>query len=365
MWTLEILFTFLISIGITFFMMPKIITFSAKKHLYDTLDGRKQHQEQISRLGGIVFVPTILICIVCYTLFFILYEGHSLPEFLTWRNILIIGAFIIIYAAGVTDDLLQIGYRVKFIAQILAAILIVSSGLYFDDLYGFFGIEEIVPAIGMPLTALLIMTCINAYNLIDGIDGLCSGIAIISLAFLACLFPSQDIDIFILLTISTLGTLMVFFCFNVFGKAEKGRKIFMGDCGSQTIGLLLSVLAIHYCTQEAYTSGIPTENKAVAICISLLMVPVFDVVRIIIHRLREHKNPFLPDRNHIHHKFLALGMGQRSALMAILGITLFFILFNLSLQKVFSITILLILDIALYTLLNIVLTIFIKKRATK
>lgn len=139
----------------------------------------------------------------------------------------------------------------------------------------------------------------------------------------------------------------------------------MGDCGSQTIGLLLSVLAIHYCTQEAYTSGIPTENKAVAICISLLMVPVFDVVRIIIHRLREHKNPFLPDRNHIHHKFLALGMGQRSALMAILGITLFFILFNLSLQKVFSITILLILDIALYTLLNIVLTIYIKKRATK
>lgn len=365
MWSIEIFFIFLISIGITLFMIPKIIMFSVKKHLYDTLDERKQHQEQISRLGGISFVPTIFICIACYAVYSILYEGHSLSDLLTWRNILILGAFIVIYAAGVTDDLLQIGYRVKFIAQILAAILIVSSGLYFDDLYGFFGIEEIVPAIGMPLTALLIMTCINAYNLIDGIDGLCSGIAIISLAFLACLFPSQDIDIFILLTISTLGTLMVFFCFNVFGKAEKGRKIFMGDCGSQTIGLLLSVLAIHYCTQEVYTSGIPTENKAVAICISLLMVPVFDVVRIIIHRLREHKNPFLPDRNHIHHKFLALGMGQRSALMAILGITLFFILFNLSLQKVFSITILLILDIALYTLLNIVLTKFIKKREIK
>ena len=365
MWSIEIFFIFLISIGITLFMIPKIIMFSVKKHLYDTLDERKQHQEQISRLGGISFVPTIFICIACYAVYSILYEGHSLSDLLTWRNILILGAFIVIYAAGVTDDLLQIGYRVKFIAQILAAILIVSSGLYFDNLYGFFGIKEIVPAVGMPLTALLIMTCINAYNLIDGIDGLCSGIAIISLAFLSCLFPSSSIDIYTLLIISTLGALSVFFCFNVFGKAGSGRKIFMGDCGSQTIGLLLSVLSVHFCTQATYTTGIPTENKAVAICISLLMIPVFDVVRIIIHRLREHKNPFLPDRNHIHHKFLALGMGQRSALMAILGITLFFILFNLSLQKVFSITILLILVIGLYTLLNIVLTIYIKKRATK
>ena len=351
--------------GLTLFMIPKIIKVSKHKRLFDTCDERKLHEEQISRLGGISFFPAIFVGIATYVVAFHLPDGKAFNEFISWQHSMILGAFLIIYAAGLTDDLLPIGYRLKFIAQVIAAILVVSSGVYINTLYGFFGIEEIAPVIGMPLSALFIMTCINAYNLIDGIDGLCAGIAIISLTALYFLFPTTTPNIYTIVTVTTLGSLLVFFCFNVFGKAGHGRKIFMGDCGSQTVGLLLSALAIHYSTQPLYTSGIPTENKSIAICIALLMVPVFDVVRIIIHRLRKHQNPFLPDRNHIHHKFLALGMNQRGALATILGITLFFLLFNLCLQNVISITFLLILDIALYTLLNIVLSVFIQKKEDK
>lgn len=365
MWSLDIFIIFLVSVGCALIMIPKIIMISKKKRLYDVCDERKLHEEQISRLGGISFFPTILIGVATYLLVYHLPEGKEIQEIITWQHAMILGAFLIIFTAGITDDLLQLGYRLKFVAQLLAAILVVSSGLYINTLYGFFGIEDIAPAIAMPLSVLFIMTCINAYNLIDGIDGLCAGIAIISLVAFYRLFPTENINTFTLLTISTLGALFVFFCFNVFGKTERSRKIFMGDCGSQTVGLLLSVLAIHYSTQPLYTSGVPTENKSIAMCIALLMIPIFDVVRIIIHRLREHKNPFLPDRNHIHHKFLALGMSQRYALLSILSLAIFFLLLNLSLQKTISITLLLLLDIALYTLLNIGLTALIQKRGKR
>lgn len=365
MWSLDIFITFLVCVGVALFLIPKIIKISKKKHLYDACDERKLHEEQISRLGGISFVPTILAGVATYLFVFHIPEGKEIQELITWQHAMILGAFLVIFAAGVVDDVLQIGYRLKFIAQLLAATLVVLSGLYINTLYGFFGIEEIIPTISMPLTVLFIMTCINAYNLIDGIDGLCSGIAIVSLVAFYYLFPFQDINLFTLLTISTLGALFVFFCFNVFGKTKRNRKIFMGDCGSQTVGLLLSVLAIHYSTQPLYTTGIPTENKSIAVCIALLMIPIFDVVRIIIHRLREHKNPFLPDRNHIHHKFLALGLSQRSALMVILGMTIFFLLLNIGLQNTISITLLLLLDIIFYTLLNIGLTFLIKKKEAK
>lgn len=153
---------------------------------------------------------------------------------------------ILLYLTGIADDLMGVRYREKFLIQLICACFFPLSGLWINDFYGLFGIYLIPAWIGMPFTVLIVIFVTNAINLIDGIDGLASGLSSASLLVFGFLFIGKGLWAYSMLAFSTFGVLVPFFYYNVFGSAERARKIFMGDTGSLTLGYILSFLAIKY-----------------------------------------------------------------------------------------------------------------------
>ena len=144
---------------------------------------------------------------------------------------------------------------------------------------------------------------------------------------------------------------MPFWCYNVLGNANRGHKLFMGDAGSLTLGYVISFLIIHLCVSNG--SFPDRSNPYLVIAFSTVLVPLLDVIRVVLHRLREHKNPFLPDKNHFHHKLLRTGMRVRMVMVTILCVSVFFIALNLLLAKRMNITYLLFLNLFLWSLLHL------------
>ena len=332
-------------------VLPKISLISYRRRLFDLPSERKVHTSPIPRLGGVAFFPCIIVAVcivvVCHNL---LMERNLLDLELTTQLLALICSTFVLYLIGLMDDLVGLRYRVKFLFQMLCAILIVASGLYFDNLHGLFGIYNLPVYVAVPFSVLGIVYIINALNLIDGIDGLASGLSIIAFIAFGFMFVMLQWWLYALLAAAALGTLVPFFYFNVFGKVRRGRKIFMGDTGSLTIGLLLAVLAIKLGQDNAVKdAAIP---GAIVIAFSFLMVPLLDVIRVMVHRIRRGRNPFVADKSHIHHKFMALGMKQRAAMVHIVAIALAFAIANVLLVHVLNTTVLFLADIALWTVMH-------------
>lgn len=363
---LILLFAFLISAVLTAFVIPKIILISYKKKLFDFADERKVHKGIVPRLGGVAFTPVITITLALVVgLLTLFMPPHACVSYVSHSAHLALGlsALVILYMEGVTDDLIGVGYKAKFLTQLICAVLIIFAGVWLNNLYGLFGVYELSPWVGKPLTVVLLVFIINAVNLIDGIDGLASGLSMIALFFLGCLYGFCRQWTYAVLAFATLGTLVPFFIYNVFGRAEIGRKIFMGDCGSQTIGLLLGLLAVGFCMHTGMSD--PFRLNPLVVVFSLLMVPCLDVIRVMIGRIRRHRNPFMPDKTHIHHKFLALGMSHRTAMVTILFVSAFFALLNLGLMSLLNINCILLLDVVLWTLMHIWLSKMIQRRQAR
>ena len=361
--TLFLAASFLIALLLGFVMIPNILLVSYRKRLFDLPDPRKVHSCPVPRLGGISFLPAIVIAFAVVTGFRYLmgFPVENLPltrtlyEFLFW----VVGAMLL-YLIGVQDDLIGVGYRRKFLVQILAALLLVFCGDWIHSLGGLFGIYDLPAWLGIPLTIFLIVYITNAINLIDGIDGLASGLCCISLAMLAWMHIRVGQYVYAFLALATLGILIPFWIYNVFGNAQKGHKLFMGDAGSLTLGYILSFLVIHLSfvrlDADAHT------NPSLVIALTTLIVPLFDVVRVVIHRLRTGKSPFLPDKNHFHHKLLRTGMRVRWVVVTILLVSLFFIVLNLLLLPHCSVTFILILDVVLWVAMHLYLDVLIYRR---
>lgn len=216
---------------------------SFPKKLFDIPDERKVHSGIIPRLGGISFVPTILFSLAFTTglRYLIGYEiAIDSLHFIVPEFYFLVCGLTLLYLSGIKDDLVGLRYRSKFVIQIIAASLIPLSGLWINNLYGLFGIEELTPWLGIPFTILLTVFIVNAINLIDGIDGLASGLSSISLLTLGSLYIYYDQWIYAMLAFSTLGVLLPFFYYNVFGNVDRCKKIFMGDTGSLTLGYILA-----------------------------------------------------------------------------------------------------------------------------
>ena len=259
---------------------------------------------------------------------------------------------MLLYLIGVADDMIGVGYRFKFLVQIVSALLLVWPGEWINSLGGLFGIYEIPAIIGVPFTILVVVYITNAINLIDGIDGLASGLCCIALSVLGFIYMIKGEYIYAMLGFSTLGVVIPFWFYNVFGNASKGHKLFMGDAGSLTLGYILSLLVIHLSVVEPVEGG-KAGNPDMIVAFSTLLVPLFDVVRVVLHRLRHGDNPFLPDQNHFHHKLLRTGMSVHMVMITILCVALFFIGLNWALADKIDITLLLVLDVVLWTAMQL------------
>ena len=351
---LLIILSLLISIILSALIIPRILVVAFRKRLFDIPDERKVHSGIIPRLGGISFVPTILFSLAFTTglRYLIGYEiAIDSLHFIVPEFYFLVCGLTLLYLSGIKDDLVGLRYRSKFVIQIIAASLIPLSGLWINNLYGLFGIDELTPWLGIPFTILLTVFIVNAINLIDGIDGLASGLSSISLLTLGSLYIYYDQWIYAMLAFSTLGVLLPFFYYNVFGKVNRCKKIFMGDTGSLTLGYILAFLAIAYANNNPERA--PYSEGAIVVAFSTLIVPMFDVIRVILVRARNHKSLFNADRNHIHHKFLDMGFSSRKAMIYILAIALFFSSLNIILIYVMDNNILLLSDIVAWISLNI------------
>jgi UDP-N-acetylmuramyl pentapeptide phosphotransferase/UDP-N-acetylglucosamine-1-phosphate transferase len=342
--------SFVASFFLSMMVIPNIIQVALRKRIFDEPDIRKIHTKAIPRLGGFAFTPIIMLSIaLTIGLLFRFVDGVTMASFINLfaQFLMMCVGLILLYLIGLSDDFIGARYRVKFIFQTIAAACIPLSGLWIDNLHGLLGIYTLVPWIGIPLTIFLIVFTVNAINLIDGIDGLASGLSAISLVVMGVAFVIGNHWVLAVLSFSTVGVLMPFIYYNVFAKS----KIFMGDAGSLTLGFILSFLALQLI-------GKPLPNMpdyaGVILAIIALFVPVFDVCRVIFIRFIYRKPLFEPDKNHIHHLLLRLGLNPRNVMISILfgsalliGTNVFFLYANV------NVTILFCFDVGLWTTIHV------------
>ena len=356
---------FLLSALLGWLFVPRVLLISRKKKLYDIPDARKVHNRPIPRLGGITFFP-VLIMSFCLTIgiwmLMHLYGGLLLVNLLIARFILLSVGMMVLYLTGVTDDLIGVSYKAKFMVQIVCAMLFPLSGLWIHDLSGLFWLHEIPAWIGIPLTVFLVVYITNAINLIDGVDGLASGLCSISLFTLGMAAAIKAQYLFSMISFGMLGVLLPFWFYNVFGNAEKGKKIFMGDTGSLTLGYLLSFLLVYMASLDKM--GFPRGMLLMGF--STMIIPLMDIPRVMLARVREGRNPFTPDKNHIHHKLMRTGMKPFWTMITLLVVTMFLIVFTVgSVMLDINKTLILLVDIFLGVMLHLTIDYFIKKKESK
>ncbi len=349
---------FILSTVCGFVFTPIILDFCKRKKLYDIPNERKVHKNAVPRLGGISFLPSMLTAFFIILLFVPTIEPYTLP-INVWTMLFMVG-LLIIYCVGIVDDLIGLDATTKFFVQIITASLLPFAGLYVNNLYGFFGIYEIPYYIGIPLTIFIIVFIDNAINLIDGIDGLAAGLSMIALAGFLCYFIYYEVftNTYCILITGLMGTLLAFSYFNLFGKTERNTKIFMGDSGSLFLGFILGFLFVKCAMDNSLIW--PTRQDGFIVPLTLLFVPVADVVRVTLHRMVHHQPLFTADKNHIHHKLMRMGLTQHQALIIILIMSLCFISLNSILYTRISSTFIVITDALLYCIINIGINLKIK-----
>ncbi|MCK9159088.1 MAG: MraY family glycosyltransferase [Bacteroidaceae bacterium] len=328
-------------------IIPRILRISDTKHLFDIPDERKKHKGSIPRLAGITFLPILMLTFLPLSAIqsarlenvHIAYTYESV-----FRLLFVITGALPLLLIGFKDDLIGVKVSHKFVFQILAAILLVCSGTYINNLYGVFGINELSAFIGIPLTILIIVYIINSFNLIDGVDGLAGTLALVESIIIGILLILEKSS-YAILAFALCGMLVSFLHYNFSTK----QKIFMGDTGALTLGYFLSFFCIFYTMK---ISPVPQGKHSIIIIWSALFIPLFDTIRVMYIRFRQRKPLFSPDRNHIHHKLIDLGFSHKQVTFIITGYTLLFVVINIILHKFYNNNIIIIINIIAFLLFN-------------
>ena len=352
---LFIILAFVISASVARLIIPRILLISLRKKLFDMPSERKVHKRAIPRLGGVSFFPTILLS-SCGVFALRILMGYDVPAlravYLLPECLFLVCGMTLLYLTGIADDLVGVRYRQKFVIQIICASFFPLAGLWINNFYGLFGLYALPAWIGMPFTVLLVVFVTNAINLIDGIDGLASGLSMVALLVFGVLFVHFRMWSYAMLAFVTVGVIIPFFSYNVFGSADLGRKIFMGDTGSLTLGYILSFFVIKYCMYEP-DMLLTMKTSPVLVSFSVLMVPCLDVIRVVLRRARNKRALFMPDKTHIHHKFLAMGFSPRRALVTIQLMSACFCAFTIVAILYMNNTLVFVIDVVVWTLLNL------------
>ena len=303
---------FLMAFVLTWFIIPSIVGVSKSKQLCVAPNGRTSHTGSTPTLGGIaVFIGLVLSTITVA-------GSHYIFELRY-----IIAGLIIVFFVGIKDDILIIDPYKKLAGQIFAAILIaVFADIRITNLYGLFHVQQLAYMASVLLTVFVFIVIINGFNLIDGIDGLASGIGIVTASTFGSWFWINENIPCAILSFSFAGSLIAFFCFNVFGTKN---KIFLGDTGSLLIGFVIAILACRFLQFELVTNKFTDIPSAPTVVCGVLIIPLFDSLRVFILRIVQGKSPFKADRQHIHHRLLQLGCTHLQSTLILLSVNIFFI----------------------------------------
>ncbi len=290
---------FAIAFGITYLITPAVKRFAIKSGAIDKPDGRKVHKGLIPRLGGLAI--------------YLGYVGALLSSVSMTSEVigLLIGSTVLV-GVGMWDDMKQIGPKTKLCGQILAAAILVSSGVSIDWITSPSGqliyFEE---WFAVPFTIFWIVAFTNMVNLIDGLDGLAAGISLIACVTIFFLTLQMGQVETALITLSLAGAIFAFLRYN-FNPA----KIFMGDTGSMLLGYTLAAISVIGVVKMATT-------VALAVPVIVLGLPILDTAFAIIRRYMNGQPIFKPDKGHLHHRLLALGLTHKQAVLLMYGMTAF------------------------------------------
>jgi len=345
---------YLTSLLVVAFAIPPIITVSLKKRLFDDPnESRKIHKRIIPNFGGVaIFTGFLFSCSI-----FI--PSHILPE----ANVLM-GAGLVLFMIGLKDDIIGLGPGIKFVAQFASAFIVAMvANIRITDLHGVFGVYDLPYYASVTLTVFFIVGIVNAFNLIDGIDGLAGSIGLIlCVAFGVLFYKSGDLGWAYLAT-ALAGALLGFLFFNV-----TPARIFMGDSGSLLLGFIAAVLSIKFMTlslSENVLAGPFVVTSGMGLVSAILIIPVFDTLRVFTLRIMRGSSPFTADSNHIHHRLLSLGLSHVQATLVLASVNVVFIVTALALQNIGDaqlISLLMLLMLSLNGVLSLSINI-IRKRA--
>jgi UDP-N-acetylmuramyl pentapeptide phosphotransferase/UDP-N-acetylglucosamine-1-phosphate transferase len=308
----KILLAASIAFIITFAAIPVIIQVSDAKKLFDIPDERKVHLTPIPSLGGLgIFAGFIMACLVTINI-------DTAAEFQFF-----FAAALVIFFLGLKDDILVISPIKKFIGQLIAAFLIIfKGGIIIHSMHGFMGIYELPEVISIALTYFTVIVVINSINLIDGVDGLAGSLGLLSCFVFGVYFYYTGHQPYATMAFAVVGSLLGFLIFN-----HSPARIFMGDTGSLMLVLVNAILAIHFINVAANpVSNFPVQSSP-AMGIAILMVPLFDTLRVFSLRILNRRSPFSPDRNHVHHLLLDRGFSHSAVTYTLFGANVFFIAF--------------------------------------
>lgn len=326
---------------VVLFTMPSLIKVARLKHLVDEpTEQRKLHHRSIPTIGGIIIFAAI---IFSYSLWFPTAhsgKGLSLDSFKTlyfemgaaYADFkIVIASMVLLFFIGVKDDIIGFSPVKKLVGHfVVAYILVVVGDVRIRDMHGILGLYELPHAVSVAFSFFTYIVLVNAFNLIDGVDGLAGGVGLISsFTFGLWLYWAGDVAL-ALLAFTLAGALLGFLVFNF-----HPARIFMGDSGSLIIGAILSVLAMRVVDHDItrlpqWLRTVPTPLFAM----SVLAYPLVDTFRVFIVRAARGRSPFHADQNHLHHRLLALGLGHRGTVLVIYAYSALMITLSLTTRDI-------------------------------
>lgn len=332
----------LVSFAFGFLGLPIVVRIAKAKGFVVRPNKRMSHTGEVPNIGGLCIYVSVMFS-------YLLFDFSQI----TSNQFFLIGIAAIM-VIGFVDDVLVLSPLTKLLGEALAGIALIGFGdLRITHLHGIFGIGEIGVVPSYLISLFVLIAIINAINLIDGVDGLASGLGMLYCLFFAVYFHLVGSTSWSILAICMIGALAVFFIYNVFGK--KG-KIFMGDSGSLLLGYLITAFVFRFCEQNAYhvVPEVYHMSAAPAVAICVLTIPIFDTIRVSITRIKQHRSPFQPDKNHIHHLLLRAGLNHIQTTCVLLSVSVLFIGLAV-LGRNWNIWLLLFADFALATALTLLL----------
>lgn len=303
----------LTAFSVGFLVTPILIYVLRKAKIGDKPGGRKIHKSFIPSMGGIGFVIASAVAMSIWGWQF------PLPDI---RYLL--GAIGLMFFVGLRDDMVEMKANQKILGQLVAVVLVViASDIRIKDLHGFLGVGELNSIISYLFSAFVLLALTNAFNLIDGLDGLAGTIATIAFSFLGSWFLLNGLESYAVLSFTLLGGVLAFLVFN-----WHPAKIFMGDTGSLTLGFSLGALVIAF---MEYNAALPAGNlwkfePVFSAGIALMIFPLYDMARVFTRRISQGKGPMTPDKSHVHHFLMRMGLKHNQVALLLGALQLMFVL---------------------------------------
>lgn len=296
------------SFFVGFIITPVIIMMLKKFNFTEVPGGRKIHNGYIPSMGGVAFILAS---------FFGMLSWLSFEEIMQSRYFLV--ALAIMFSVGLRDDLMELSAIQKLIGQCIPAFfIIVMADIRISGFYGFLGIYEIPYFVSVSISFFLLIVLTNSFNLIDGADGLAGSLSLISFVVLGVWFYLVGLHAYSLISFTLVGGVLSFLVFN-----WHPAKIFMGDTGSLSLGFALTVFVILFVDKNGTMSSWegPKLGAPIAAGLGLMIVPIYDTIRIFVKRISKGKSPFKPDKSHVHHFLIRMGLGHDQVALILGGIT--------------------------------------------